>query len=623
MKLHRIQIICILILLSTVMRAENAAEIINCSCSVVLRSPTEARYTFSRRVTVNNEKGERLGVFAEVTDRFSAITSFSGTVESGGKVIRKLKKQDITTVQYSQSLIDDTYANYFSPDAPYPYTVEYNYVITVNKAVATFPSFVPVSTPDIALKNASYSISMPCGQDLNFKASDAPVTTDDGKTATWKWEWKDYPGYKNEDNMPSYTEVVPYVFATPVDFVYDGSKGRQDSWKDVGQWLYSIFPANLELPEELKVKVHAMTDPIPDAVGKIRALYGYLRDNTRYVSIQLGIGGYAPMSPAEVCRTGYGDCKALSFLMRQMLGEIGIQSEYFIVNTDRSDLFEDYTSIGQMNHAMLCVPMQKDSLWIECTNQDFPLGFRHDGVAGHQVVLVDSQGGTMVRASSYPDSLSHRTDSIRIRITELSQTAGRTQCHVRVRQHRNLDDATQYIKLQQKPRKQIVSFFADDFDCLVENLEIASIKDNFMAYTGQDGYYPKVTADISFTSPNIARNTAGRIFLPLAPTRYRLRYQKTPRVHRFIRNAYTDIEIITEYEIPEGYRVEMLPEASGQECFCGKYSIEAAVKGNTITTSYRIVLDRCNAAAPDYILWKDFAKEHNRACESPIILVKE
>lgn len=623
MKLKRIQAICALMLLAAVMRAENAAEIINSSCSVVLRSPTEARYTFSRRVRVNNEKGERLGIFAEVTDKFSAISSFSGTVESGGKVIRKLKKQDITTVQYSQSLIDDTYANFFSPDAPYPYTVEYNYVITVSKAVATFPSFVPVSRPDIPVGSASYSITMPSDQKLNFKASDDPVVTSDGKTGTWKWEWKDVPGYKDEDNMPPVTEIVPFVFAGPVDFAYDGSRGRQDSWNDVGQWLYSIFPADSALPDDLRARVHAMTDPVPDTVGKIRALYDYLHDNTRYVSIQLGIGGYAPMSPSEVCRTGYGDCKALSFLMRQMLDEIGIRSKYFIVNTDRPDLFSGYTSIGQMNHAMLCVPMQKDSLWIECTNQDFPLGFRHDGVAGHQVVLVDSQGGTMVRASSYPDSLSHRSDSIRVRITELSQTAGRTQCDVRVRRHCNLDDATQYIKLQQKPRKQIVSFFADDFDCLMENLNITSIRDNFKDYTGQEGYYPTVTADFSFTSPNIARNTAGRIFLPLAPAQYRLRYQKTPRVHNFVRNAHTDIEIVTEYEIPEGYRVEVLPEASGEECFCGGYSVGAAVNGNTVTTRYRITLDRCNAPAPDYLFWKDFAKAHNKACEGAIILVKE
>lgn len=623
MKQCRIQIICALMLLSAVLKAENAAEIIHSSCSVVMRTPTEARYTFSRRVTVNNEKGERLGVFAEVTDRFSSISSFSGTVESGGKVIRKLKKQDITTVQYSQSLIDDTYANYFAPDAPFPYTVEYNYVITVSKAVATFPSFVPVSTPDIPLGSASYSVTMPSGQKLNAMAAEKPVETNDGKTVTWKWEWKDVPGYKDEANMPSYTDIVPFVFAGPVDFAYDGSKGRQDSWNDVGQWLYSIFPADSALPEELRVKVHAMTDPIPDTVGKIRALYDYLRDNTRYVSIQLGIGGYAPMSPAEVCRTGYGDCKALSFLMRQMLAEIGIHSEYFIVNTDRADLFKDYTSIGQMNHAMLCVPMQKDSLWIECTNPDFPLGFRHDGVAGHQVVLVDSQGGTLVRASSYPDSLSHRSDSIRVRITELSQTAGRTQCEVKVRRHRNLDDATQYIKLQQKPRKQIVSFFADDFDCLVENLDIASIQDNFKAYTGQEDYYPQITADFAFTSPNLARNTAGRVFLPLAPARYRIKYQKASRVHRFVRKSHTDMEIVTEYEIPEGYRVEVLPEASAGECFCGKYSVEAAVEGNMVTTRYRIFLDPCNAPASDYSLWKDFAKAHNKACEGAVILIKE
>ena len=69
------------------------------------------------------------------------------------------------------------------------------------------------------------------------------------------------------------------------------------------------------LPEDIKKKVHELTDHLKDPREKINVLYDFLQKNTHYISIQLGIGGWQPFPADYVAAKRYGDCKALSNYM--------------------------------------------------------------------------------------------------------------------------------------------------------------------------------------------------------------------------------------------------------------------------------------------------------------------
>lgn len=604
--------------------AEPNAEILLRQYDLSVKSATDARLTVKERIRINNEKGSRLAGFILMTDAYREISSFSGTIENGGRIIKKIKQSDVISVQSSETFADDSYTNFYSPNAPYPYIVEYSYTVSYKKAITTFPSFFPVTSSDIPLEKASYTITVPTGMKVNWKSSLEPVISSESRTESYKWEWEGFQGFKEESFMPSLLEIAPYVYASPSSFTYDGYSGTQDNWEDIGRWLYSIFPEERELPENIKADIRGLTGNCTDDLGKVRALYSWLRENTRYVSIQLGIGGYAPMPPSKVVQNGYGDCKALSFLMKKILAEAGIKSEYLIVNTNRRDIFPDYSSIGQMNHAMLCVPMPKDTIWMECTNPAVPLGFRHSEIAGHQCVLVTENGGKVTRAADIPNSLHSEWENIKVQIKADESMNGSTS-EFQVHRIKIADDAIPYEKFAWMERKIIVKHLSGEYNCGVDNLVLDSVKENFDEYAGEPGFVPRADIDFHFTSKTFAKATGDRLIFPLAPSSgMLLSYQKTARVHPYIRKMPRFWYMNAEYSIPDNYDVEFVPQSVRLESENISYSIETNISedGKKIHVTYSLEMKACNIPAEKYSSYRDLIKEYNKHISASVILKK-
>src|SRR5690606_14948403 len=134
-----------------------------------------------------------------------------------------------------------------------------------------------------------------------------------------------FSAIKKESISPSLTKTAPQLRVRLKKFHYKGYDGMADNWKELGSWVdENLLADRNSLEESTKIKVRKLVDGVTDDLEKAGIIYKYVQDNTRYVSVQVGIGGLQPASADEVDRVKYGDCKGLSNYTMALLDAVGV-----------------------------------------------------------------------------------------------------------------------------------------------------------------------------------------------------------------------------------------------------------------------------------------------------------
>jgi hypothetical protein len=93
----------------------------------------------------------------------------------------------------------------------------------------------------------------------------------------------------------------------------------------------------------------------------------------RYVSIDLGIGGYQPRMPADVVATGYGDCKDKATLFIAAVRALGYRANPVLLNSGgRVD--PALPSLSQFNHAVAVIERPQGRVYVDLTADLVPYG---------------------------------------------------------------------------------------------------------------------------------------------------------------------------------------------------------------------------------------------------------
>lgn len=624
--MRRIFFLSILIFVSSLSfaRDEQTADavIVSETISFDVTSSSSGTMKAYRKVLVMNRKGLNSAVFNTYIDSFRSLTSFSGRIEAGGKTLRKLKTSDLTTVMVAEGITSDASVAFYEPSAPYPFVVEYEYEVSYKKGFIAFPVYMPVSEPDVAIVESSYSVAVPTGMQIQYNASAEPVKSSQDKKDVYQWSFERFSGYKVEHIMPDEMEMVPYVYAGPVDFEYSGVPGSQAGWKEVGLWLAQLQKDVQIIPSDLKTKVEGLLSGISDERARIKELYDFLRENTRYVSIQLGIGGYKPFPVETVYKTGFGDCKALSVYMKALLWIAGIKSEYLIINTDNPNLLPDFHSVGQMNHAMLCVPMESDTLWVECTNPRYPLGYRHNSLAGHQVLLVGEDGGELVRVRNYPDSLRLRSERVEVEL----KADGTAKC--RGQRRLLLDNVESYIGFRAKDSKAQFDAVMSGNSLNPVHFSITSVEDNFDDWTAMapgEEYIPEFRLGYEYEVKDYGKASGERIFMDMNPFAKSMHSDRTSRVNDMEVDAGMTVADTVSVKLPSGYVPESLPASSIVESQFGRLVTEVSYNEDSavVDVVQSLTLYAGRFPKDSYTDYRAFARSVSRSYDGKIVLVKK
>ena len=232
------------------------------------------------------------------------------------------------------------------------------------------------------------------------------------------WKIENIEAFEPEIMLPLDENPTKVLFVGASEFEYGGFKGDLSSWESMGKWIGSLNSGKDVLTPQLKAKVNELVSGLETTEEKTKAIYEYLQKNTRYVSIQLGIGGFMPFEALTVEKYGYGDCKALSNFMGAMLKEAGIKSILALRGDPTGGPSATWTPT--------------------------PGGFNH---ADELVQLADEFGGFTIGVAAFPDG--HPASNgdfdkdvdVLIRKEELGATFATTQFFFEVKQYTKLVEA--------------------------------------------------------------------------------------------------------------------------------------------------------------------------------------
>nr|WP_315179188.1 DUF3857 domain-containing protein [uncultured Flavobacterium sp.] len=392
---------------------ENANAVVRLNqIDIAIASQRSMSITTKRVVTVLNEKGLSAIDAIESYDKRTNIRNIEATVyDILGKEIKKIKRKDFKDQSSGEGgtlFSDNRYLYLDYTPVQYPFTIVFDSEIETS-TTAFIPKWYPSSDYFVSVEKSILNVKYPDNlgfkkMEFNFSNSKIDKTID--TTTQLSYTATNILAQKQEDYSPVYNSIFPKVMMGLELFHLEGVDGNAKTWKEFGQWYSDkILSGTSDLPDETKMKVKALVGDEKDPIKKAKLIYNFVQQKVRYISIQVGIGGWKPMLATDVDRLGYGDCKALTNYTKALLDVVNVPSYYTILYGDRKKLSiqSDFVSM-QGNHVILSIPNGNNYTWLECTSQDDPFGYQGTFTDDREVLVIKPDGGEIVRTKVYEDN---------------------------------------------------------------------------------------------------------------------------------------------------------------------------------------------------------------------------
>ena len=569
--------------------------------------------------TILNEHADELARYVATYDKLSTLNYVNGTLYNAlGKEIRHFKKKDMSDfTNEGDAFVTDARlkVSRFIYNS-YPYTVAFEEENEIASAYY-IPQWTPPRNEKMSLELSRYILTTPSDYKVRLKMINAdikPETIDKKDKMTYAWEIKNRTVIPEEPFAISPVYYEPFMLVGPTNFELEGYKGNVSSWAEYGKFYYSLYKDRDILPGEVKQEVHRLTDNLNDPYKKITVLYDYLQKNTHYVLIMFGIGGLQPYDATYVAKNKYGDCKALSNFMVSLLKEAGIRGYPVAIwgGEEVREFIPDFPS-HQSNHIICAVPVEKDTVWLECTSQSLPAGYLSASTANRYGLLVSESGGKLVHTPAY---LLKDNTSVR-KLSAVLDLEGDLQ----------IKTETSYRALSYDAFQSLIHDYSKEMqlDYLKKKFNLPTYTINSFGYTEDNtARLPLIHENLDISVSGYAHITGKRIFI--CPNILRRSSVKLPEESE----RKLDIKLKTEFQetdsieiaIPKGYTIEAQPKDILLETKYGRYQDHLVIIENKIL--YFRYFDQYSGRFPatDYEAIRSFYNRIYETDHAQIVLIR-
>ena len=444
------------------------------------------------------------------------------------------------------------------------------------------------------VREAHYTLQLPSGWEYKVTWMNYPEAKPAQSGNQSQWVVSEVKGIKHENNMPPWQGVAGQMI---VSFFPSGGSAQNQgfqNWKQMGIWYQGLTSGRRDASPELKQKVASLTTSASTPLAKMKTLGDFAQRDIRYVAIELGIGGWQPHPAAEVFNHHYGDCKDKATLMGAMLHEIGIDSYYVVINSERGSVTPDTPAhMGGFDHAIIAIKLPEGAtdsslvatmthpklgkiLFFDPTDELTPFGQLNGALQANYGLLVTPDGGDLVELPKLPSAMNgiQRTAKLSLSATgtvsgEVKETrVGERAWSQRWALRTVMRDADRI-----KPIETLLSHSLATFQITKASVGNMQLTDQPFVYNysvvAQN--YAKPAGNLLLVRPRFIGNKSSDLLETKEPRKYPVEFDGP--------SQDTDTFEIT---LPAGYEVDDLPPPVNADYSFASYHSKTEVNGNTL-----------------------------------------
>jgi len=444
------------------------------------------------------------------------------------------------------------------------------------------------------VREAHYTLQLPSGWEYKVTWMNYPEAKPAQSGNQSQWVVSDVQGIKHENNMPPWQGVAGQMI---VSFFPPGGLAQNQgfqNWKQMGIWYQGLTSGRRDASPELKQKVASLTSSTSTPLAKMKTLGDFAQRDIRYVAIELGIGGWQPHAAAEVFNHHYGDCKDKATLMGAMLHEIGIDSYYVVINSERGSVTPDTPAhMGGFDHAIIAIKLPEgvtDSslvatmthpklgkiLFFDPTDELTPFGQLNGALQANYGLLVTPDGGELVELPKLPSAMNGIRRSAKLSLSATGTVSGEVQ-ETRVgdgaRSQRWALRTVARDADRIKPIETLLSHSLATFQITKASVGNLQLTDQPFVYNysvvAQN--YAKPAGNLLLVRPRFIGNKSSDLLETKEPRKYPVEFDGP--------SQDTDTFEIT---LPAGYEVDDLPPPVNADYSFASYHSKTEVNGNTL-----------------------------------------
>lgn len=597
---------------------ENANSIVrNQEIFISINSKSSMTIKKLKIITVLNKSGLNNIDAKEYYSNSEKIKNIEATIYNDfGSEIKKIKRKDFKDQSIADgfSILTDGRVLYldYTPTS-YPFTIVFkSEVESINTAF--IPSWYPIDDYFESIEKSSIIINYL--SDLGFRYKEKNFENREinkqESLNSITFVVKNILAEKPEDLAPSAYKILPNVVFGLDKFNLEGFEGSSKSWQEFGLlWYKNLVSESEEISEETKNKIQQLVANETDDLKKAQIIYEFVQNKTRYVSIQLGLGGWKPMPPKDVDRLGYGDCKALSNYTRVLLKNVGVNAYYTVIygDSEKKDFDKDFVS-KQGNHVILTIPNGNKNVFLECTNQITPFGFGGDFTDDRYALLIKPEGGEIIKTTTYKESDNTQFSEASVALDDNGMINGTIKIVSKGIQYDNI------YTIENKPKEAIEKHYKSSRFHWINNLKINtfSFKNNkeIIEFTENldiniEKYVNTIGSSFMFSVNIFNKNNN-------IPQRYRNR--KNPFE---IQRGFTDQDSVN-IQLPVNFKIEALPDNIIIENKFGMYKFEIKTTNNFINFTRILVVKQGIYDKSEYENYRQFMEQITKHDNSKILL---